>query len=75
MRPKCQYLYHSRTSASLRARIPHRRITKGSLTDFDHYIRDDGDWHRPKHLHRPQHARYVEWALRHAEYPRRDEPR
>ena len=75
MRPKCQYLYYPRTSAGLRARIPHLRLAKGSLTHLDHDIRNVGDPRRRQHLHRPQHARYVEWTRGHAECPRRDEPR
>src|SRR6266446_3133777 len=75
MRPKCQYLYHPCTSSSLRARISHFQLAKRSFAHLDHDIPDFGDPLWPKYLHRPQHARHIEWPRGHGEYPRRDEPR
>lgn len=46
MRPKRQYLYHPRTSAGFRARIPHPQRAKGGLAHVDHHIRNVGDRRR-----------------------------
>ena len=45
VRPNCQYMFNSRASTGLRARIPHFRLPTSSLAYLDRHIPNDGDDH------------------------------